>query len=180
MSKQRMDIGKIIVILVCITVIALGLIASVFSAEVILNKKTRATYNKITDTDKKMLQTLDSYLTNEDGTRKTFDKPIAFVKNNSVFRGRAYVFNVPLTEHKLNYGLSGGTYSTEIILPDEMDLPTMYRCSTFAPNLGSLLFPSDYKQVKLCEKDVYVISYNDSMLEDGSFTTLLDRVFGEK
>ena len=34
--------------------------------------------------------------------------------------------------------------------------------------------------VKLCEKDVYVISYNDSMLEDGSFTTLLDRVFGEK
>ena len=180
MSKQRMDIGKIIVILVCITVIALGLIASVFATEVILNKKTRATYNKITDTDKKMLQTLDSYLTNEDGTRKTFDKPIAFVKNNSVFRGRAYVFNVPLTEYKLNYGLSGGTYSTEIILPDEMALPTMYRCSTFAPNLGSLLFPSDYKQVKLCEKDVYVISYNDSMLEDGSFTTLLDRVFGEK
>ena len=174
MKESKKQISKIIVILVCVILIAFSVIASVFSIEVLCNKRINATYEKMGDTEVQMLDVLQNYLTEKN---IKLDKPVAFVKDNGLFRGRAYVFNVPLTEHSLNYGLNGGTYSAEIVLPEKYNFPTMYRCSVFAPNLGSLLFPADYKQVKLCDEKVYVISFTDDSLTNGSFTASLDKLF---
>lgn len=177
MKQSKLQSTRIAIILACIILIVFSVLATVFAVEVISNKSGKTTYEKLGDTEIRMLESLQAYLT-ENGM--TLDKPVAFVKNSGAFRGRAYIFNVGITEHKLNYGLNGGTYATEILLPDEYKLPTMYRCCAFAPDLGSLLFPSDYDKVKLCDKDVYVIAFDEESLSDGNFTTLLDRMFGKE
>lgn len=177
--KQEKNISRVIIILASIIVVVISILAIVFAVEVILNKNTENEYADLNDTDKDLIAELDRYLTNEDGTRKTFDKPIAFVKDNGLWRGRAYLFNVNITEHDLDYGMSGGTYAAEILLPAEYELPTMYRTCAFAPDLGTFLFPSDYDTQELCGMDVYVIAYDDDSLSSGAFTVLLDRVFGE-
>lgn len=173
MRQQRMDMTKIIIILVCIILIVVSLLAIIVAIDVISNKNGKTAYNELDSTDKKMLKTVQAYIADNE---ITFNKPIAFVKNNGICRGRAYIFNVNITEHKLNYGMNGGTFATEILLPsNEYTLPTLYRCATLVPSIGSFLFPADEGQTKLCQKDVYIISYNDKMLSDGSFLTLLEK-----
>ena len=175
MKENNVQGTKVIITLVCIVIIVASVIAIAFSAEVLINKNSKTTYAKIGSTEQKMFDALNTYLTDNE---IALDKPVAFVKNNGIFRGRAYVFNVKLTENKVGLN-NGGTYGTEILLPDEYDMPTMYRCCAFAPELGSLLFPTDYKTQKLFGEEVYVISFNDKTLQNGTFTTLLDKMFGK-
>jgi len=174
MKENKSQASRIIITLACIVVIVLSVIAIVFAVEVLSNKHGKTTYEKIGSTEQRMLETLNTYLTDN---KLSLDKPVAFVKNNGIIRGRAYVFNVKLTEN--NVGINnGGTYGTEILLPDEYDMPTMYRCCTFAPDFGSLLFPTDYRTQKLFGDEVYVIAFNDRTLQNGAFITLLDKMFG--
>ena len=175
MKESKGQMSKIIITLVCIVIIVISVISIGFSIEVMSNKNGKTQFSEIGSTETAMLEKLQSYLKENN---LLLDKPVAFVKNNGFMRGRAYVFNVKLTENKSAYNMQGGTYGTEILLPESFDLPTMYRCCTFAPEFGSLLFPSDYKTTKLFGEQVYVISFNDNSLSDGSFITLLDRMYG--
>lgn len=178
MKQKKFDMTKIIIILACIIIMVFAAISCIFATEVIGNKNSRTTYEELDQTDRRMLETVNTYI-NGSENKVAFDRPVAFVKNNGLTRGRAFVFNVGLTEMNLNYGFNGGTYSTEILLDDNMHLPTMYRCCSFAPNLGSYIFPADYNIKEINKKDIFVIGYNEAMLDDGSFLTLLDRAFSE-
>ena len=175
MKSRETQTAKIIIIFTCIILAVVSVIAIVFSTEVVINKTTKTTHSSMGDTEKQMLEELTEYLKVHE---LELDKPVAFVKDNGMFRGRAYVFNVPVTEHSMALGLNGGTYSTEILLPEEYNLPTMYRCSVFAPGFGNLLFPSDYETEKMFGEDVYVITFNEKSLNDGSFNTLLGKMLG--
>lgn len=176
MNNQKNQSTKILLILVCAIIIVAALIASIFAIEVITNKKSKTAYNKLGKTETRMIEMLNDYLKENN---MTLDKPVAFVRDNGLMRGRAYVFNVPLTENQLDFGLEGGTYSAEILLPEGLELPTMYRCSTFAPDLGSLLFPSAHRTKKLCGQNVHVITFDEESLNNGNFKGMLDSVLSK-
>ena len=175
MKRNNAQTTKVIITLVCIVVAVVSLITIVFSVEVLSNKNGRTSYEEIGDTEQKMIETLNAYLVEK---KITLDVPVAFVKNNGFMRGRAYVFNVKLTENRIGLN-NAGTYSTEILLPDEYDMPTMYRCSSFAPDFGSMLFPSDYGTQRLFGEDVTVVAFNEKTLQNGAFITLLDKLFNK-
>lgn len=177
MNQQKLNTTKIIITLVCIIFIVVSVIAIVFTTEVILNKSISATFNDLDSTEKKLFDVLSGQLASEDGAIEDFNIPVVFIKDKGICRGRGFSFNVKVTESEYDFGLNGGTYGAEIILPDKhKDLPTVYRLSTFAPDLGSFLFPSDYTTVKLGGKTVYVIAYDDDSLSDGSFITLFEQM----
>ena len=61
-----------------------------------------------------MLSAVSEYIGQTEGLELNI--PIAFVRSYGVFRGSGYLFNHSITEHKGRFGLSAGTFATEILL----------------------------------------------------------------
>ncbi|NLB61471.1 MAG: hypothetical protein GX802_03455 [Clostridiales bacterium] len=173
-KKLTIEKNRVYIMLVCILLIVASLFAITYTLNIMLNKWSKTQYEKIDETDKAMLQAVSDYL-NETQEGAELNIPIAFVRNYGVWRGNGYLFNHSITEYKGTFGLSSGTFATEILLPNELKLPGMYRLASMEPPLGAFLFPSDNKIVDLYGVETYVICYDANSLNDGTFIALLAR-----
>lgn len=178
LKKIASEKNRIYSVLVCILLIVASLVSIVYCINIMLNKWSRTTYDKLNEADKKMLSAVSEYIGQTEGLELNI--PIAFVRSYGVFRGSGYLFNHSITEHKGRFGLSAGTFATEILLPDELNLPGMYRLASMEPPLGAFFFPSDYKVVDLYGVETYVICYDESSLNDGTFIALLARALKQQ
>lgn len=140
------------------------LCAAAFFLDVVINKNFSLSYDDMDDADRVMFEQLSAALV--DGE---LDEQLILARSKGfVFRGATYCFNVDFYQKDFIFGWTQAIFATEILLPAEMNLPSVYRLATFTPGTFDLFFEGS-GTLDLAGDEVVFLKYTEEDIEQGSF-----------
>lgn len=139
-----------------------------FSASIILNKTIATDYNDLDENDKLMLkQVSEVYSTYRSNGSQLWSENYDISNNSQVFTSvegniiptKSYVMNVD--------DLNDSLFSTKIKMPDNMDIPAVYRVNILEPHiLFSSLFTKVFSFLDMGNNHCFLLKYSSSSLND--------------
>ncbi|MEG1559406.1 MAG: hypothetical protein RRY79_01440 [Clostridia bacterium] len=147
----------------------------IFTLSIVLNKNDKLKYEDMDAVDKKMFEQLSSLFADD---MELSSKLIVARSNGFVFRGGTYCFNIDFYKKNFLFGWTQAIFATEILLPDELNLPSVYRISAFTPGTFEIFFNSR-GTMKLGEDEVSFFDYNDNGINGGSFLNEIKPFFNK-
>lgn len=151
-----------------ITIILIALLLVIFTGNILINKFYRVSYDNFNSVDKEMFNKLSEIYKEFDENREKLwpdydfeKKPLILIRtyrDKGVLRKYAYAINVE--------GIKEGFFSTEVKLPNNLNLPKVYRISSLDPKLFKSLMPYNFGTVNIKGEEIFYYKYHKKMIEN--------------